>query len=90
MHNVRKDKETNSPWTIIEKKKTYKQKRSIYSRANKIDCFDILEVNKSYCKGVKPSFSYWFASHASHVGGQEQKQFFPLGTKLYFHVNSLK
>jgi len=23
-----------------------------------------------------------------HVGGQEQKHFSPLGTKLYFHVNS--
>ena len=62
MHNVCKDKETNSSFTIIEKNETYKQKRSIYSRANKIDCFDILDVNKSYCKGVKPSFSYWFAS----------------------------
>ena len=26
----------------------------------------------------------------SHIGGQEQKHFSPLGTKLYFHVNSLK
>ena len=26
--------------------------------------------------------------HGSHVGGQEQKHFSPLGTKLYFHVNS--
>ena len=41
MHNVCKDKETNSSCTIIEKNETYKQKRSIYSRANKIDCFDI-------------------------------------------------
>ena len=55
MHNICKDKETNSSCTIIEKKETYKQKRSIYSRANKIDCFDILDVNKSYCKGVKLS-----------------------------------
>ena len=52
MHNVCKDKETNSSFTIIEKNETYKQKRSIYSSANKIDCFDILDVNKSYCKGV--------------------------------------
>ena len=26
----------------------------------------------------------------SHIGGQEQKPFSPLGTKLYFDVNSLK
>ena len=26
--------------------------------------------------------------HGGHVGGQEQKHFSPLGTKLYFHVNS--
>lgn len=26
--------------------------------------------------------------HGGHVGGQEQKHFPPLGTKLYFHVNS--
>ena len=25
--------------------------------------------------------------HGGHVGGQEQKHFSPLGTKLYFHVN---
>ena len=24
--------------------------------------------------------------HAGHVGGQEQKHFSPVGTKLYFHV----
>ena len=28
--------------------------------------------------------------HSCHVGGQEQKHFSPLGTKLYFHVNSLR
>ena len=28
--------------------------------------------------------------HSGHVGGQEQKHFSPLGTKLYFHVNSLR
>ena len=28
--------------------------------------------------------------HGGHVGGQEQKLFSPLGTKLYFHVNSWK
>ena len=28
--------------------------------------------------------------HGGHVGGQEQKHFSPLGTKLYFHVNSLR
>ena len=27
-------------------------------------------------------------SHGSYVGGQEQKHFSPLETKLYFHVNS--
>ena len=27
-------------------------------------------------------------SHGGYVGGQEQKHFSPLGTKLYFHVNS--
>ena len=26
--------------------------------------------------------------HGGHVGGQEQKHYSPLGTKLYFHVNS--
>ena len=26
--------------------------------------------------------------HGGHVGGQQQKHFSPLGTKLYFHVNS--
>ena len=26
--------------------------------------------------------------HSGHVGGQEQKHFSPLGTKIYFHVNS--
>ena len=26
--------------------------------------------------------------HGGHVDGQEQKHFSPLGTKLYFHVNS--
>ena len=26
--------------------------------------------------------------HGSHVDGQEQKRFSPLGTKLHFHVNS--
>ena len=26
--------------------------------------------------------------HGGHVGGQAQKHFSPLGTKLYFHVNS--
>ena len=26
--------------------------------------------------------------HGGHVGDQEQKHFSPLGTKLYFHVNS--
>ena len=26
--------------------------------------------------------------HGGHVGGQEQKHFSPLGSKLYFHVNS--
>ena len=26
--------------------------------------------------------------HGGHVGSQEQKHFSPLGTKLYFHVNS--
>ena len=26
--------------------------------------------------------------HGGHVGGQELKHFSPLGTKLYFHVNS--
>ena len=28
--------------------------------------------------------------HGGHVGGQEQKHFSPLGTKLYFHVHSLR
>ena len=28
--------------------------------------------------------------HGGHVGGQEQKHFSPVGTKLYFHVNSLR
>ena len=28
--------------------------------------------------------------HGGHVDGQEQKHFSPLGTKLYFHVNSLR
>ena len=28
--------------------------------------------------------------HGSHVGGQERKHFSPLGTNLYFHVNSLR
>ena len=28
--------------------------------------------------------------HGGHVGDQEQKHFSPLGTKLYFHVNSSK
>ena len=28
--------------------------------------------------------------HSGHVGGQEQNYFSPLGTKLYFHVNSLR
>ena len=27
--------------------------------------------------------------HGGHVGGQEQKYFSPLGTKLYFHVQKL-
>ena len=26
--------------------------------------------------------------HGDHVGGQEQKHFSPLGTKLHFHVHS--
>ena len=26
--------------------------------------------------------------HGRHVGGQKQKHFSPLGTKLYFHINS--
>ena len=33
----------------------------------------------------------WTWRHGGHVGGQEQKDFSPLGTKLYFryfHVNS--
>ena len=28
--------------------------------------------------------------HGGHVGAQEQKLSFPLGTKLYFHVNSYR
>ena len=28
--------------------------------------------------------------HGGHVGGQEQKHFAPLGTKLYFRVNSAR
>ena len=28
--------------------------------------------------------------HSSHIGGQEQKHFSLLGTKLYFPVNSLR
>ena len=27
--------------------------------------------------------------HGGHVGGQEQKHFSPLGTKLYFRVHKL-
>ena len=27
--------------------------------------------------------------HGDHVGGQEQKHFSPLGTKLYFRVHKL-
>ena len=37
------------------------------------------------------TFYCWFArdvTAAMHVGGQEQKHFAPLGTKLCFHVNS--
>ena len=30
----------------------------------------------------------WKSRHGGHVGGQEQKHFSPLGTKLHFHVNS--
>ena len=34
----------------------------------------------------------WFARDvtAAMLGGQEQKHFSPLGTKLYFHVNSTR
>ena len=39
---------------------------------------------KQYCKTT----SKW--RHSSHVDGQEQKHFSPLGTELYFHVNSLR
>ena len=39
---------------------------------------------KSLCRN-----NCWFA-RGCHIGGQEQKHFSPLGTKLYFHVNSLK
>ena len=28
--------------------------------------------------------------HGGHVGGQELRHFSPLGTKLYFHANSLR
>ena len=38
-----------------------------------------------------PYFNCWFArdvTAAMLVGGQEQKHFSPLGTKLNFHVNS--
>ena len=34
--------------------------------------------------GANPSF------YGNHVGGQEQKYFYPLGTKLYSNTNSLK
>ena len=38
------------------------------------------------CKScVLPVYTW---CHCGHVGGQEQKHFSPLGTKLYFHVNS--
>ena len=41
------------------------------------------------------SFSWFFPvllvctwRHGGHIGDQEQKHFYPLGTKLHFHVNS--
>ena len=45
---------------------------------------------------IKPKCLYWYEfallvctwRPGGHVGGQEQKHFSPLGTKLYFHVNS--
>ena len=39
---------------------------------------------KQYCKTT----STW--RQGSHVDGQEQKHLSPLGTELYFHVNSLR
>ena len=39
---------------------------------------------KQYCKTT----STW--RHNSLIDGQEQKHFSPLGTELYFHVNSLR
>ena len=38
-----------------------------------------LDFQRGYC---------WFVSDGGCVGGQEQKHFSPLVTKLYFHVNS--
>ena len=41
------------------------------------------------CRGqyiIQLLVSTW--RHDGHVGGQEQKHFSPLGTKLYFHVTS--
>ena len=55
-----------------------------FSRLNFIWC----RLNEALgCQlGTKPLLVCTWC-HSSHVGGQEQKHFSPLRTKLYFHVN---
>ena len=52
-------------------------------------------INLSINQSIDPSINQpvtqllvWTWRHGGNVGGQEQKHFSPLGTKLYFHVNS--
>ena len=45
-----------------------------------------MQEAKSHQKVDKRAECTW--RHGSHVGGHERKHFSPLGTKLYFHVNS--
>ena len=43
---------------------------------------------KSLCCAEPVQLLVCMWRHGGHVGGQEQKHFSPLGTKLYFHLNS--
>ena len=55
-------------------------------------CFIVLEHQYGH-RDVMKTLYCWFARDVTagvHVGGQEQKHFAPLGTKLCCHVNSLK
>ena len=62
--------------------------------------FFFLDYKRKSFKFVKRLSSFWKAAsrfrsickwrHGGHIGGQKQEHFYALGTKLYFHRNSLR